>query len=109
MADNTLASIDARRLMNELAGMRDAARSNVPDAPGAEGADFSELIAQYVNQVNESQLQARDMAARFEAGEDVQLIDVMLSAQRSRIGFEALTQVRNRFLSAYQEIMSMQV
>ena len=44
----------------------------------------------------------------FETGNpNVELADVMIAAQKARISFEALTQVRNKMLSAYQEIMRM--
>ncbi|MGB7214496.1 MAG: flagellar hook-basal body complex protein FliE, partial [Gammaproteobacteria bacterium] len=49
-------------------------------------------------------------AKRFEQGApDVSLVDVMVSMQKASLQFEAITQVRNRVIAAYQEIMNMQV
>ena len=41
--------------------------------------------------------------------ENVSLVDVMIAGQKSRVAFSALVEVRNKLLSAYQEIMNMQV
>ena len=50
------------------------------------------------------------MQTRFELGDNnVSLPQVMVAMNRSSIAFEATNQVRNRLLSAYQEVMSMQV
>ena len=50
------------------------------------------------------------MKTAFEIGDDsVSMPEVMVAVQKASISFEAVTQVRNRLLSAYQEIMNMQV
>ena len=50
------------------------------------------------------------MAAAFEMGDpNVDLADTMLALQKSSLSFQALSQVRNKLVSAYQEIMNMQV
>ena len=46
----------------------------------------------------------------FGIGDDkVSLSDVMISMQKASIGFQATVQVRNKLVSAYHEIMNMQV
>ena len=102
--------MDAARLIEQLNSMRDSAAGLQANRNTEAGSDFSALIRHYMGEVNNAQQQATTVAADFESGAgDVQLLDVMVSLQKSRIAFEALTQVRNRFLSAYQEIMNMQV
>jgi flagellar hook-basal body complex protein FliE len=50
------------------------------------------------------------MATAFERGTPgVELSDVMLEMQKANVSFRALTEVRNRFVSAYQEIMNMPI
>ena len=99
----------ASQLVAQLNSMRDNA-AGLQSNRGDETGDFGAVMRHYINQVNQAQQQATSVAAEFESGaRDVQLLDVMVSLQKSRIAFEALTQVRNRFLSAYQEIMNMQV
>ena len=50
------------------------------------------------------------MATAFEAGSpDVNLPEMMVAMQKASLSFQAMTQVRNKLLSAYQEVMNMQV
>ena len=71
---------------------------------------FTQLLKDSVNKVNEVQKNAGDLAMRFDAGdESVNLADVMINLQKASISFQAMTQVRNRLVSAYQDIMNMQI
>ena len=70
---------------------------------------FGDLMQQAIDQVNETQMQASSLRKSFELGEQVDLSEVMIAVQKSRISFEALTQVRNKLLSAYQDVMNMSV
>ncbi len=98
-----------------LAQMRSAAAiagnrpvGAVADANRAEG--FAEALKGAVSRTNDTQQQARALARSFELGApDVQLHDVMISLQKANIAFQQTVQVRNRLVSAYQEIMNMQV
>ena len=50
------------------------------------------------------------MAAAFERGAPgVDLPQVMIEMQKSSVSFRAVTEVRNRLVSAYQDIMNMPV
>ncbi len=71
---------------------------------------FAALMRQGVDQVNQTQMRASEMATAFERGTPgVELPDVMLEMQKASVSFRALTEVRNRFVSAYQEIMNMPI
>ncbi len=101
----------ANSLIGELERMRQLARAEqmgaVSDAPDM---GFSELMAKQLNDVNGAQKNAAKLAELFEIGdESVSLVDVMIAGQKSRVAFSALVEVRNKMLSAYQEIMNMQV
>ena len=51
---------------------------------------------------------ATALSERFERGEPgVDIADVMVSIQKANVSFQAATQVRNRLVSAYQDIMNM--
>lgn len=74
------------------------------------GSDFAALLKQSVNQVNDVQKTAGDMATAFSSGDpNVDVTEVMVALQKAGVAFQAMTEVRNRLVSAYQEIMSMQV
>ncbi|MCB2057939.1 MAG: flagellar hook-basal body complex protein FliE, partial [Novosphingobium sp.] len=59
--------------------------------------------------VSASQNRAEALSAGFERGEVTDMAQVMLARQEAGIAFEATLQVRNRLLSAYQDIMRMGV
>ncbi len=71
--------------------------------------NFGELMQRAINEVNETQMQASSLTRAFELGENVDLSQVMIAVNKSRVSFEALTQVRNKLLSAYQDVMNMSV
>lgn len=69
---------------------------------------FGDMLKGAIDQVNNLQNNAGEMAQRFELGDkSVSLAEVMISLQKSNVSFQALTQVRNRLVSAYQDIMNM--
>ncbi len=71
---------------------------------------FVEMLEQAINQVNETHQHASDLRKRFEMGDQsVDISEVMVAASQSTISFEALMQVRNKFLTAYQDVMNMSV
>ena len=62
------------------------------------------------SQVNALQQDATQMKTAYEIGDSsVDLPDVMISMQKASLAFEATVEVRNKLLSAYQEVMNMQV
>ena len=71
---------------------------------------FSSMMSKAINQVNDTQMHAGELKKTFEmGGGDVDLSEVMIAIQKSRVSFEALTQVRNKLLNAYQDVMNMPV
>lgn len=71
---------------------------------------FATLLKQAIDRVNEHQTTASNLRTRYEMGDpDVDLVNVMIAAQKSTVAFEAMTQVRSRLVNAYQEIMRMPI
>jgi flagellar hook-basal body complex protein FliE len=76
----------------------------------AEPGSFANVLKSGIDQVNQAQQSASTAATQFERGvPGVELSDVMLEMQKASVSFRALTEVRNRFVSAYQEIMNMPI
>lgn len=74
------------------------------------GVNFAQMLKQSLDQVNQTQQVSTQMATAFEMGDpNVNLAQVMVAMQKASVSFEAVNQVRNRLLSAYQEIMNMPV
>ena len=87
-----------------------AIRPGTTPAQGTDGGDFSSLVKDTVNEVNKTQKAAAAMAEKFEMGDpNVDLVRVMVEMQKSRVSFEAVSQVRNKLVEAYREVMNMQV
>ncbi len=59
--------------------------------------------------VEQAHTQADQAAQNFLNGGDEELHSVALAAQRADLQFNLFLQVRNKAVSAYQEIMRMQV
>ena len=84
------------------------------DAPGGAGAvqgpAFGQLLKQGIDAVNQSQQSASALADAWERGASgVDLARVMIESQKASVSFRALTEVRNRLVSAYQDIMNMSI
>jgi flagellar hook-basal body complex protein FliE len=78
--------------------------------PGAEGAhSFSDLMRQSVEQVNTYQHQADTAVNELVAGRSKNIHETMLTIERADTSLKLMTQVRNKILDAYREIMRMQV
>ena len=71
---------------------------------------FADALKMSLDQVNGAQAKSEVLGKRFASGDNsVNLSDVMISMQKASIGFQATVQVRNKLVSAYQEMMNMQV
>ncbi len=96
--------VQMRAMADRASSIQETARANNTEA------DFTNMFKDAVNKVNEAQQASSHLKQQFEMGNpDVELTDVMIASEKSTISFQAMTQVRNRLVSAYQEIMNMQV
>ncbi len=74
------------------------------------GADFSDMLVKSINAVNESQRASGDLKKRFEMGDQgVNMVDVAVASEKAKIAFTAMSEVRNKLIKAYQDVMSMPV
>jgi flagellar hook-basal body complex protein FliE len=77
-------------------------------APAAQG--FSGALAQALDGVNAYQKQSEALAREFQMeNPNVSLEETMIAMQKSSISFQAVVQVRNKVVQAYQDIMNMPV
>lgn len=77
-------------------------------ANAGDKVSFSDVMKETVGQVNQSQAVASQMTSAYAAGsQEVDLPEVMVAVQEASISFQAISQVRNRLLSAYQDVMNM--
>jgi flagellar hook-basal body complex protein FliE len=105
-----MSDIDISRMLSELRSTAAVAQGRAAQPTGANAPDFLGMMKNAVNSVNDSQQRAAALAESFELGNPkTSLAEVMLSLQKANISFQAMSQVRNKLVAAYQEIMNMQV
>ncbi|MFO7602367.1 MAG: flagellar hook-basal body complex protein FliE [Gammaproteobacteria bacterium] len=74
------------------------------------GPDFATLLKNSVNSVNSTQQESAKLSEAFTRGDpNVQMSEVMVALEKSSVSFQAMLEVRNKLVQAYQEIMNMQV
>lgn len=86
-------------------------------ATGVEGlqqpgqvADFATMLRQQVDTVAAMQNHAMTLADSYEAGDkSVDISKVMLEVNKAGIAFHAITEVRNKLIDAYTQVMNMSV
>lgn len=81
--------------------------SKVSSSSTVEGAGkfFSELVSK----VNDIQVKSDQSIQGLASGENKNLHEVMIAVEKASISFQFMSQVRNKALEAYQEVMRMQV
>lgn len=70
---------------------------------------FGDTLKSALEGVSQVQSKSEDISAAYERGEVTDVAKVMLARQEAGVAFEATLQVRNKLLSAYQDIMRMGV
>ncbi len=86
------------------------------EAPGASATtgqppagSFTGALKSALDTVNQTQGNAETITSAYETGQVTDIAQVMLARQQSSVAFEATLQVRNKLLSAYQDIMKLGV
>ena len=78
-------------------------------AAGGPANNFADALKTALDGVSDTQKNAENLSSAYERGEVTDIAKVMLARQEAGVAFEATLQVRNRLLSAYQDIMRMGV
>jgi flagellar hook-basal body complex protein FliE len=112
--DSVLAQI--RQLQQQAKiGMPSALRPaqdvvGIGGATGPQQVTFATVLKQGLDKVNDIQAKAGSLAVQFERGvPGVELSQVMLESQKANVAFRATTEIRNRLVNAYQDIMNMPI
>ncbi len=93
-----------RALSNEISPQA-ATETRSPGDP-----DFGAVMRGAVDSVNEQLATSSKMVDGFLTGEsDRSLAEVMVQTQKAGVSFRAMTEVRNRLIEAYREVMNMPI
>ena len=90
------------RIMPAPAGIKTPA-----DAPAA-GDSFGSVLKDAINQVNDLEQGSHGELQKF-MNNDSDLHSVMIALEKADTSFQMMMQIRNKIVSAYQEIMKAQV
>lgn len=112
-----MSDMNVQQLLAQMRVMEAQAKSqigpetlSINEVQGAGKTDFSEVLANSINSVNDTAMASGKMAAAFEKGDaNISMAELMVTMEKASVSFQAVTQVRNRILTAYQEIMNMPV
>ncbi len=98
--------IDRSQLLQQVRTPAAGAPEAASEAP-ANG--FTSALKSALDNVNAVQGKAETISAGYDKGEVTDIAKVMLARQEAGVAFEATLQVRNKLLTAYQDIMRMGV
>ena len=106
-----MSSMQIQQVLAEMRALQARASGSVePQAAGAQPTDFARLLKGAVDNIATMQNQATALSASYEAGDkSVDLTKVMLEVQKAGLAFRAMTEVRNKLVDAYQQVMNMSV
>jgi flagellar hook-basal body complex protein FliE len=106
-----MSSMQIQQVLAEMRSLQ-ARASGAAQAPtsSAQPSDFANLMKNSIDHVATMQNQATALADAYEAGDkNVDLTKVMLEVQKAGLAFHAMTEVRNKLIDAYTQVMNMSV
>lgn len=95
------AQVEHRKRMTEEGGASSVTQTAT--------TEFSNMLKDYISEVNTSQVQADQAISSFLAGRTKNPHEAMLAIEKADLSLKMMVQVRNKVLDAYREIMRMQV
>ncbi len=107
-------NIDTQSLLLQMRSLAAEASAQIsPPHQVEKGAkssgEFAGLLSSSINAVTAEQNKSSDMRKAFELGKDIDLTEVMLQAQKASLSFQAMTQVRNKLVEAYRDVIRMPI
>jgi flagellar hook-basal body complex protein FliE len=105
-----MSSMQISQVLAEMRSLQ-ARASGISEAPvSAQPSEFANLMKNSVDHVASMQNQATALADAYESGDkSVDLTKVMLEVQKASLAFRAMTEVRNKLVDAYTQVMNMSV
>ena len=80
---------------------------SMPKDDSVKQANFTEMLGELLNNVNELHSESAKIQEAFMAGEPVELHQIMIKAEQSGIATDLLLEIRNKLMTAYNEIIRM--
>jgi len=102
-----MSDMNVNQVLAQMRAMSLEASGNQVQESGGNN-DFAFLLKKSIDSVNDTQQAAGKMSVAFETGDtNVSLAEVMIASQKASVSFQAMLQVRNKLVEAYQDVMNM--
>jgi flagellar hook-basal body complex protein FliE len=112
--------VDINRLLTEMRSLKSQSQAfggiKMHGAEGELGATsvngprFNDIFSQAIQKVNAVQQASNSTANAYLRGAPgIDITDVMIASQKSTVAFQAITQVRNKLVEAYKDVMNMPI
>ncbi len=85
-----------------------AIQAQMPKEP-ARTEGFSKTMSDSIRQVNDMQIQGEAMVQEFATGKNTNVHELMIHLQKAGLAVSLTSAVRNKVMTAYQEMMRMQM
>lgn len=93
--------------VGNIGGIDRAVGAQAGGNANGEKVDFGKAISSALQQLNDVKGHADEMTARLISGEVTDIHQVVLAVEKANLAVQFATQVRNKALESYQEIMRM--
>jgi len=70
---------------------------------------FGELLSKTISEVNRQQLEGDGASTKLQTGDAKHLHEAIIAVEEADISLRMLVQMRNKVLTAYEEIMRLQI
>jgi flagellar hook-basal body complex protein FliE len=83
----------------------------IKDTQGTDKVDgsFTSILKHTINTVNQAQIEADQAVQELATGNEKDIHQTMIALEKAEVSFQLMMQVRNKIVSAYEEIMRMQI
>jgi flagellar hook-basal body complex protein FliE len=102
-------SLSAPAAQPAAAGSASAPQAGGSAAGSTAGAGFAGVLSQALSGLQGLQAQADASAQQLASGQGQDLAQAVIAAEKANLGLSLAVEVRNRAISAYQQIMQMQI
>lgn len=125
MASNTISDTtraDVQQVLTEMRELKaraqgfEAAQSSQDgvsasaDVSSPANTNFADILTRAVDQVNAVQKESGRLSTAYQQGDpNVALTQVVIASEKAGVAFEAMNEVRNRLVNAYEDIMNMPI
>ncbi len=103
--------INTQHLLEQIRSLSSELRAEpAPVDRAGESGGFGDLLKSTIDSVSDMQQEASELRRAYEAEDPgTDLTEVMIAAQKASLSFRAMSEVRNKLVTAYQDIMNMPV